>query len=273
MKKSIILLSSLLFLVGCQNTTDTSSKESSKESNNPISESTSDSTSTSSSEKKDEKFVEKGFLTYDDEYSVPKLEKGGFFNDLGIDIIALVTNKTYQGTLSLTGYTDKSLTFETSVPGIIEVSGTMDGITVKGLKDGGTVLTVRDYQGLQLYTKAINVRSEKSPSELSKYIFEDVNYYYPIIVGYDTYRIAFDSTNSGIFYAKEGDLDYGTEAFTYEYGEKATVGLAEYYILNVTMSSDYATLKLKEIYLAVNGSGMVPYDSSGIAIQLFTAVF
>ncbi len=273
MKKSIILLSSLLFLVGCQNTTNPSSKESSTESNGPISESSSNSENSSSSETKEDKFVEKGFLTYEDEYSVPKLQKGGFFSDLGYDIIALVTGKTYQGTLSVDGYTDKTLQFETSVPGIIEVSGTMDGITLKGLKDGGTVLTVRDHQGLQLYTKAINVRSAKSETELSNYIFEDVNYYYPIVVGYDTYRIAFDSTNSGIFYAKEGDLNYGTEAFTYTYGEKATVGSAEYYILNVTMSSDYATLKLKEIYLAVNGSSMVPYDTSGIAIQLFTAVF
>ncbi len=272
MKKSIILLSSLLLLVGCGSNTDSTATDSSKPSESPVSDSSA-STSSSNSEKKDDVFVEKGFLTYEDEYSVPKLEKGGIFSDLGIDIVALVTNKVYTGTLALEGYTDKTLQFETSEEGILEISGDMNEIKIKGLKDGGTVLTVRDANGLQLYTKAINVRSEKSHAELSKYIYEDVNYYYPVMVGYDTYRIAFDSTSTGIFYAKEGDLDYGTEAFSYEYGDKASVGQAEFYVLNVTMSSDYATLKLKTIYLAVNGSGMVPYDSTGISIQIFTAVF
>ncbi len=271
MKKSIILLSSLLFLVGCGITPDSSSTESSKESESPITDSASD-TSGSESSTTDDEFVETGFLTYEDEYSIPKLSMDGIFSNIDIDIVALVTGKSYSGTLSMTGYTDKSLTFETTVPGIIEVSGDMDGITIKGLKDGGTVLTVRDYQGLQLYTKAINVRSKKTQSKLSKYIFEDVNYFYPVTVGYDTYRIAFDSTNSGIFYAKEGDLDYGTEAFTYEYNGETSVGQADYYVLNVTMTSDYATLKLKDIYLAVNGSGMVPYDNSGICLQIFKAV-
>lgn len=272
MKKSIIILSSMLLLVGCGMKPDSTTTDSGKVSESTVSDSSSNTTD-STSEKKDEAFVEKGFLTYDDEYSVPKLQKGGIFSDLGVDIIALVTNKEYTGTLAVDGYTDKSLQFEVSEEGILEISGDMNEIKIKGLKDGGTVLTVRDSNGLQLFTKAINVRSEKSHAALSKYIYEDVNYYYPVMTGYDSYRIAFDSTSTGIFYAKEGDLDYGTEAFSYEYGEKASVGQAEFYTLNVTMLSDYATLKLKTIYLAVNGSGMVPYDSTGISIQIFTAVF
>ena len=267
MKKSIILLSSLLLLAGCGSVTNSTVTESNA-SDAQVSESAGDTDSG------DDEFVETGFLTYEDEYTVSGLSQGGVFSSLGIDVVALVTDREYQGTLSKEGYVDKSLKFEMSVPGIIEISGDMDSITIKGIKEGGTVLTVRDSAGLQLYTKAINVRSEKSPTELSKYVYEDVNYYYPVMVSYDTYRITFDSINSGIFYAKEGDNDYGSQAFTYTYSDKkVSVGIAEYYVLNVTMTDDYASLKLEEIYLAVNGSGMVPYDNSGIAIQIFKAVF
>jgi hypothetical protein len=39
------------------------------------------------------------------------------------------------------------------------------------------------------------------------------------------------------------------------------------------MDDSYASLKLSDILLAVNGSSLIPYDSSGITINLFKAVF
>lgn len=264
------LLTTLLFsflMVDCGNKTMDS--ESVKETSGTVDTGISESATSD-----DNEFVENGLLETDEYFKASGVTIGGMLGDIGYDLIALVTEKEYSATLSEEGVTDYNLTFEISDPTILEVTGDMkNGLVFKGLKQGGTMITIRDARGYQLYTNAINVRDELKPTKLQAYMSEEVKYYYPIMVGFDTYRITFTADTAGIFYAKEGDNDYGTQSFTYTIGEKTSMGQIDFYECLATMDDDYASLKLQRILIAVNGTSMIPYDNSGITLSLFKAVY
>lgn len=270
MKKQFLLLSSLLLLVGCgtntesvkpsePQTSDNQTSELNKPSENPTTE-------------KEANMDDTPLLEYEDEYVNPKAETSGIFTDLGMDVFALVTGTVYQGTVSQNGATDTTLQFELSEEGIISIIGDMSSITITALKAGGTILTIKNSQGHQLLTKAINVRDEKTPDELETYISENVRYFQQFVTGYDSYNITFTGNHSGIFYAKEGDLEYGTNSFTYKFGEQKIRGNLFYYEMLVTMDDDKAALKLGTMYLAVNGTTLIPFDNTGTTLSIFKPI-
>lgn len=276
MKRKLLLLSALLLLTGCQGGTGTSVDSSSSSTpDSSVETSSSDSIASSDSSSDSTTFEETGFLEYEDEFEVSGLTVTGVLADLGYDIIALVTNKEYQCSFYKEGATDNTITVEYTVEGIVSITGDMtSGLTVVGLKQGGTVVTIRDSAGLQLFTKAINVRDEKTPTELMDYAVNEVSYYYPVYTWSEMYRIMFTSSTAGIFYAIEGETEYGSTTFTFEIDEtKKQVYNLDYYLLTITMDDSSYGLALTEIFFAVNGSGMIPFDSNYITVSLFKAIF
>jgi osmotically-inducible protein OsmY len=273
MSKKVILLASLCLLTSC---TKTSTSTSSIASTSPVaSTSVADSASAStSSSTSAETPTDPGFVTASN-YKATGVSASGIFSDLGYDIIALVTGKTYSGTITQTGASSATVTISYSVEGVAILSGDMTaGFTLIGSKSGGTVVTVKDVNDYMLYRFAVNVRDELAPDALLDYAANEVNFYYPVMSSYDTYKLTFTSSKAGMFYAKEGDNDYGTQTFTFKIGTaKSSNGSFEYYTLTTTMDDSYASLKLSTILLAINGSSLIPYDSNDIVLNLFKAVF
>lgn len=275
MSKKIILLAGLCLLTSCTKT-PASTASASVASTSPVaSTSVFDSTSASTlPSTSTEDPSDPGFVTASD-YKATGVSASGIFSDLGYDIIALITGKEYTGTITQTGATSSDVTISYSVEGIATLTGDMTaGFTLVGNKAGGTVVTVRDANNYMLLRFAVNVRNELTPAEVLDYAANEVSYYYPVMVSNDVYRLTFTSATAGIFYAKEGDYDYGSKTFTYKINDtKESNGSFEYYTLTATMDDSYASLKLSDILLAVNGSSLIPYDTSGITINLFKAVF
>ena len=252
----------------------TSSSLPTSEPSSSVATSSSVSSSTPSSSVISSSSVESGF-TSSSEYTAPSVSVGGILDDLGMDVIALVTGKSYAGSIVLKNYTDPTINVSFVGPDILTIVGDMKtGLTITGDTAGGTVVTFKDASDHMLYRTAINVRDRLTPTEVLNYAYEDVRSYVPIYSAGDNYSITFTSPTAGLFYAKEGDYDYGTQSFTVTISDtSSSAGTNEYYVLTVTMDSTSAPLMLSEIFLAVNGSGLIPFDNNYTTVNLFKATF
>ncbi|MFA6830328.1 MAG: hypothetical protein WCR67_06490 [Bacilli bacterium] len=270
-KKTLFVILASLALTGCTTTPSSQPSASTQESTQP---STEISTEPSVEPSTEPEFEEENFTEAED-FNATGVSAKGIFENLGYDVVALVTGKQYLGTITQENASSEVINVSYSVPGIVEIVGGMkSGLTVNAIKAGGTVVTFRDSNNYMLYRTAINVRDGYEAEDVIDYVVEEVSYFYPIQVGYDTYRITFTTATNGLFYAKEGDYDYGTESFTFEIDpELKSNGYFEYYSLAVVMDDSYASLALTEICLAKNGSSLIPFDNSGITVNLFKAIF
>lgn len=150
-------------------------------------------------------------VTISKEDAVNDMEIQGVFLDISIGA-HLVVDKTYSVNLSFPTSFSGEAKFEFSNPDILEIKKvTSSTYTLKALKQGGTILTIKDQDDIIFYRNAINSRNKLSKDEAVSYALNQVDYWESKLFSSDdnNYKLMFTSTKSATLEVTEMGVNYG----------------------------------------------------------------
>lgn len=257
---SLLLLGVVSLLTAC-GTSDSSSSTYGSQTNETSSTSSSQSTSSSTTEYKKVSFVDDVTCPSDDQIS--EMSLSGVFLDVAIGSHLVVGKEYSLNFSSLPSSFNGTPVFviqDESIMSIEYVSGT--SYKLKGLMEGGTILTIMDQDGIMYYRNAFNFRNKYSLAEVMNYAINSVNYYASCYSStkYNNYKIMFESyddssdvfTSTAILEATEDGVYYGvmTLNMTYE-GEIDNSDYNEY-SFTLTYVADDQSNPLQPSYLRIS---------------------
>jgi len=244
LKKTLILGIALLGLTSCQGRSDRGSS---------IDGSSIDNGSTTSiSEVTDITFPED--VTISDDDAISEMSVSGIFIDLSIGT-HLVVNKEYNVNFSFPSSFKGQPVFECSQTGILNfelVSGTTYKMTA--LKQGGTILTIKDEDGIMYYRNAINARNKLTKEQVLHYAVNEVNYYESQFYNTNSnnYKIMFETESTAIFQATEDGVYLGNMDLELTYvGENDNAEYSEYEF-SLTYEAENEANTLSPSYLNIS---------------------
>lgn len=200
-----------------------------------------------------------------------ELSTSGTFLEIAIGEI-LVVGSPYSFGYSYTSGSAASSRVEVSSNGVCEVIASGDNsFTLKGLRQGETILKLYDADGVLHYRNKITFRNALSKEGMLDFIVNKVDHYESNY--YKGMNVYFTSSSTGQVTGKDG-ADVIASPITFGFEFSGAYGEYEYKltITDYDSSSSGTTLILDTIYVYKNGYSIHPCTSDAV-VDYFTPVF